>query len=103
MFRCILADVNGLIGKKEVVLPLFTGYIFCKFAPKTKLPVATIPGVIRIVGTKAPCPIAEHEIASIRRASLSPGGVRPYPYVAIGSKVKIEEGPFAGIEGVLIN
>jgi transcription antitermination factor NusG len=92
--------------KKEVVLPLFTGYIFCKFAPKTKLPVATTPGVIRIVGAKAPCPIAEHEIESIRRASLSPERVRPYPYdpyVAIGSKVRIEDGPFAGIEGVLIN
>lgn len=90
--------------QKDIQLPLFTGYIFCKFASRAKLPVVTTPGVIRIVGSrKGPIPIADHEIASIQIAVQEPVNVSPHPYLAIGSKVKVEEGPFTGLQGILVN
>lgn len=89
--------------QKDIALPLFTGYVFCRFAAKTKLPVMTTPGVIRIVGSsKGPIPIAEKEIASIQTAAQSPN-ICPHPYLAIGSRVKVKNGPFAGLEGILVN
>ena len=90
--------------QKDLWLPLFTGYVFCRFSAKAKLPVVTTPGVIRIVGSnKGPDPISDDEIASLRMAAQLPANIHPYPYLAIGTKVKIEEGPFAGLEGILIN
>src|SRR5438477_6273096 len=90
--------------QKDVKLPLFTGYVFCKFVAKAKLPVVTTPGVVRIVGSsKGPIPIADHEIASIQTAAQEPWNVSPHPYLAIGSKVKVEERPVAGLQGILVN
>jgi transcription antitermination factor NusG len=90
--------------KKDLVLPLFTGYVFCNFSIEDKLTVVTTPGVIRIVGSsRGPSPIADHEIASIKTAAQLPAKVHPYPYLAIGTRVKVREGPFAGLEGILAN
>src|SRR5215831_6448579 len=35
---------------KKIELPLFPGYIFCKFDVEKRLPILVIPGVISIVG-----------------------------------------------------
>jgi len=89
--------------QKQVEFPLFSGYIFCKFHPARKLPVITTAGVVRIVGTSCgPASIAEHEIDSIRRAVESGQKVQPHPYIAEGSKVRVENGPMAGIEGIFV-
>src|SRR5207248_7233331 len=35
---------------KELELPLFSGYTFCKFDAQNRLPVLIVPGVLAIVG-----------------------------------------------------
>jgi len=52
---------------KEVVLPLFPGYVFCQFDPVVRLPILTTPGVVRIVGgSHDPEPVDDAEIFSIQ-------------------------------------
>jgi len=34
---------------REIDLPLFPGYLFCRFSPEARIPVVTTPGVVDIV------------------------------------------------------
>ena len=53
---------------REVDLPLFPGYVFCRFDPQRRLPVLTSPGVVSILGIgKSPVPVEDLEIQSIQR------------------------------------
>lgn len=84
-------------------LPLFPGYVFCRFYPELLLPVVTTPGVVQIVGAgKQPQPIADEEIAAIQRMLHSGNEVEPWPYLKAGQKVRILDGPLFGIEGILV-
>src|SRR5438128_2109839 len=51
---------------KEVELPLFPGYVFCRFAPCSRVPILKTPSVMRIVGIGGtPTPIDDDEISAI--------------------------------------
>ena len=88
---------------KSVELPLFPGYVFCRLNPVYRLPLLKIPGVQHFVGIgKVPAPIEHSEIASIRMAAQSGLPMEPCSFQPIGQRVLIEDGPLAGIEGVLV-
>jgi transcription antitermination factor NusG len=85
-------------------LPLFPGYVFCRFNPEMLLPILMTPGVVRVVSaSKRPCPVAEEEIAAIQRIVSSGSTVEPWPYLQTGQKVRILDGPLFGIEGILLD
>jgi len=87
---------------KEIDLPLFAGYVFCRFCPQERLRVLLIPGVTGIVGFGGrPAPVEEEEIAAIRRMTASGNRLEPWPYLKAGQRVRIERGPLRGLEGVL--
>jgi transcription antitermination factor NusG len=89
--------------KKEITAPLFTGYVFCRFDAEVCAPVITTPGVIRIVGTaNRVVQIEDSEIEAIRMAVASGRSVSPAPYINIGDRVCIKEGPMAGCQGILV-
>jgi transcription antitermination factor NusG len=89
---------------KELELPLFPGYIFCRFDPQCRLPILKTPGFVSIVGiAKQPVPIDESELAAIRTLVSSGLSHQPWPYARIGQRVCIECGPLAGLEGILQN
>lgn len=88
---------------KQMDLPLFPGYVFCRFDPASRLPVLTTPGVVNIVGYgRDPVPIDEKEIANIRAIIASGLPATPWPYLRTGQRVLIEHGPLAGIEGIVL-
>lgn len=88
---------------KSVQLPLFPGYVFCRLNPERRLPVLTIPGVLHFVGIgKTPVPVEEAEIAAIRRAIESGLSTEPWPFLQAGQRVRLDRGPLAGLEGILI-
>ncbi len=88
---------------KEIELPLFPGYVFCRFNPLDRLPILTVPGVVHVVGVgRTPVPIDETEIATIQAALKSGLPSQPWPFLQIGHKVRIEHGPLCGIEGILL-
>jgi transcription antitermination factor NusG len=88
---------------KEIDLPLFPGYVFCQFSPLNRLPILSIPGVVNIVGVgRTPVPIDESEIAAIQGAVKSGLPSRPWPFLEIGHRVRIEYGPLSGVQGILL-
>jgi len=88
---------------KEWELPLFPGYVFCRFNPRVRLPILTTPGVVGVVGAGPnPIPIDEGELDSLRRAIQSHAQLQPFPFLPAGQKVRIERGAFTGVEGIVV-
>ena len=90
---------------KQIDLPLFPGYLFCRFELHDRLlPVLTTPGVIGMVAAgETLIPIADEEIESIRTVLRSGLATKPWPFLSVGSRVYIERGPLAGLEGTITN
>jgi len=88
---------------KSVTLPLFPGYIFCRIDPNFRLPVLTVPGALHFVGIgKVPIPIDGSEIAAIQNAVGSGLPAEPWAYLSVGQLVRLDQGPLAGLEGILV-
>ena len=84
-------------------VPLFPGYLFCRFDPSARLPILTTPGVLGVVGAgKTPIPVGDHEILSMRRAMSARLPMTPHPYWTRGQRGRIIAGPLAGVEGVIV-
>jgi transcription antitermination factor NusG len=87
---------------KRLDLPLFPGYLFCRFDPLDRLPILTTHGVIGIVSAgKTPIPVAEEEIEAVRRILRSSLAAQPWPFLSVGSRIYIERGPLSGLEGII--
>jgi transcription antitermination factor NusG len=88
---------------KQIEVPLFPGYFFCRMNPHNRLPVLTTPGVIQIVGVgKQPMAVEEQEIAAIQQAGKSGIPVMPWPYMEVGHLARIKEGPLKGLTGIVL-
>jgi transcription antitermination factor NusG len=88
---------------QSVDLPLFPGYVFCRFAYASRFPVLNTPGVTSVVGfSNVPTPVTDADISCIRAIHESGLPSQPWPYVRVGQRARIERGALAGLEGVLI-
>jgi transcription antitermination factor NusG len=89
---------------KMLDVPLFPGYLFCRFNPHHRFPVLRAPGVIQIVGiAKAPAPIEDHEIAALQCLVKSGLPAQPWPFLQVGQTAWIEYGPLRGLSGIVVN
>jgi len=87
----------------ELDLPLFPGYLFVHLELNDRLRVLQVPGVVRIVGFNGqPQPVAEYEITALRNTVGALMRIEPFPYLTTGCRVRIRQGPLAGIEGILL-
>jgi transcription elongation factor/antiterminator RfaH len=107
-FECFLPKYKSIREwsdrKKEVEQPLFPGYVFCRFEYSQRRPVVITPGVLQIVGCgRTPTPVEEREIEAIQFAIASEVPSRPWPYLAVGERVRIHTGRLSGLEGILVN
>ena len=88
---------------REIQLPMFPGYLFCQFDPNVRLPILTTPGVLHVVGSgRAPIPIDRAEMEAVRHLAESQLPAEPHPYLEVGQKVYIQEGPLIGTVGILL-
>ena len=88
---------------KTLQLPLFAGYVFCRFALEERVRILATPGVVLVVGSgRTPLPIESHEVEAIRTAVNSGQRISPWPSLEVGRTVRIEEGSLRGLEGVLL-
>jgi len=88
---------------KEMDVPLFPGYVFCRFDVHSRLPILVTPGVLLIVGVgKTPSPVDNREIAALQSIVKSGLQVEPWPFLKIGQRVRIERGSLEGVEGILV-
>jgi len=88
---------------RSVDLPLFPGYVFCRFLYSNRLPVLTTPGVRSVVCfANIPTPVSDAEISRIQAIQASGLPAQPWPYLQTGQRARIEHGSLAGLEGVLL-
>lgn len=88
---------------KELELPLFTGYLFCRLKAEIRNPIMLTPGVIRIVGSRTEiATIDEREIEALQGVAKNRIPARPCPFLNAGDRVRIQDGPLAGVEGILV-
>jgi dTDP-4-amino-4,6-dideoxygalactose transaminase len=88
---------------KEVEVPLFAGYVLCRFDLTDRVEVMDTPGVARIVGFGgAPAALEDSEIAAIQQLVASKAPLTPWPYLKTGDRVRVERGPMRGLEGTLL-
>jgi transcription antitermination factor NusG len=89
---------------KDSELPLFPGYVCCRFDVQSRLPILTTPGVIQILGAgNIPTPLSDVEVNSLQTAMKARHPVVPYPFVDAGQRVRINSGALAGVEGIVIS
>lgn len=89
--------------KKEIEVPLFSGYCFVRFSQQEKTPVQKITGVVGIVGSGSrPEPIPEQEIDALHRLMDSVLPYDPHPYLHEGMNVEVVRGPLQGVHGILL-
>jgi transcription antitermination factor NusG len=88
---------------RDLQLPLFPGYVFCRIPiEKCSLVLATT-GVVGLVGVqRRPLPIDDLEMAGVRRMVETQCLVEPWPLLRIGQRVRVRRGPLAGVEGILL-
>lgn len=90
---------------KSVEVPLINSYIFAKIRAKDVAPVRNSAGVVTIVSWHGkPAIIPDNEINAIKRLMDAEAEihVRNSTQLKRGAKVRIAEGPFTNMEGMLI-
>lgn len=89
--------------RKEVDLPLFPGYVFVHLASEDRLRVLQVPGVVRFVSFSGrPAALEQGEIETLRDGIANGIHAEPHPYLKVGRRVRIKNGPLAGMEGILV-
>ncbi len=80
-------------------LPLFPGYLFCRFDYSDRRSVLMTPGVMSIVEfCKQPHPVDESEIAALETVAQSGLLMQPWPFLKVGERVTIQDGPLRNVE-----
>lgn len=83
-------------------LPLFPGYVFVRLALRDRLRVLQVPSVVQLVGFGGhPAALPNEEIEALRTGLGQSLNAQPHPFLKVGKRVRITNGPFAGLEGVL--
>lgn len=87
---------------KQLDVPLFPGYVFCQFDAEYRLPILMTPHVMHVVGIGGvPEPVDEDEMGALQRVVASGLLLQPWPFLKIGERVVIQQGPLRNVEGVL--
>jgi transcription antitermination factor NusG len=82
--------------------PLFPGYVFIRVNQTHKVRVLELPGVVSIVGAaRQPTPLPDADIEALR-SGIHLLKAEPHPCLNLGDKVKIRNGPLAGMTGILV-
>jgi transcription antitermination factor NusG len=91
---------------RQVVLPLFPGYLFAKGGTSQLSQILRTPGVLTVVKNGAsPAMLSDSFIATLRRAVESPdvearASIEPHSY-CVEDEIVVREGPLAGLRGVV--
>ncbi len=88
--------------KKKVTEPLFKGYIFINSSEIERNSAVARESVIKTIFFDGkPAVIPNQEIESIKKMLESPEKIKVFNGITKGVIVKIESGPFEGIEGIV--
>jgi transcription antitermination factor NusG len=86
----------------ELDLPLFPGYVFCRFNRLVLGKAISTQGVTRVVGFGGtPAEVDREEVEALQLLSQSKFFREPWKYLPDGTLVLIETGPLTGIQGII--
>ncbi|OPY87611.1 MAG: hypothetical protein A4E71_00919 [Smithella sp. PtaU1.Bin162] len=94
--------------KKKIFIPLFPGYLFVEtpcLDNEFKISILKTFGVVRILGKKEnaePVAVPDNKIEAIKQLLNKKVEVFSLQYPQVGEPARIIDGPFAGIEGIVI-
>jgi transcription antitermination factor NusG len=94
-------------GRSHVVqVPMFPGYLFLRQTMEKAAYVEILKarGIVRILegGWNRLTPVAEEEVDAIQRLLASGEPLFPHAYFRQGDRVRVVEGPLAGVEGIFV-
>ena len=81
--------------------PLFSGYVFARFAPESRISVISTPGVLHLLGDEGRNMVCDQELTKIRHGLASGLPLRPHPSINVGTSVRVRDGIFSGAEGIV--
>jgi len=88
---------------KNVDLPLFPGYVFCRMDVSLRRPVLTIPGVVNVVGFgNLFVAVPDDQIQAVHRIIQSGLPSLPWPFLRDGDRIRVRTGSLEGIEGFVV-
>jgi transcription antitermination factor NusG len=92
--------------QRLIATPMFPSYLFVRHAmdKHSHVEILKARGVVRIIGGRWDqlSPVPDAEIESLQRVLSGDAAVMPHPHLREGQRVRIEQGPLAGIEGLLV-
>lgn len=89
--------------RKEIEVPLFSGYCFARFSWSDRLPVLQVPGVVNVVGGSGRAEaVPEEQIEAIKTLMTSTLPYDSFPYLHEGMEVEVVKGPLKGVRGILL-
>jgi transcription termination/antitermination protein NusG len=92
--------------QKTVELPLFSGYVFTKIAPRNdeRVRVLRAYGALSFVGARGQgIPIPEAQIHAVRTVIEERVVYEAFPFLKIGQRVRVRNGALSGVEGILVS
>jgi transcription antitermination factor NusG len=95
-------------GTRHLIpLPMFPGYVFLRHAmdKHSYVEVLKTRGLVRILGERWDrlAPVSDAEMDAIERIVSTELPILPHPYLREGQRVRITDGPLAGVEGILVH
>jgi transcription termination/antitermination protein NusG len=92
--------------RRRIQLPLFPGYLFLHhhMDKHSYIEVRKARGLVNILGGRWDqlMPVPEVQISAIQTMMLSSLPLLPYPYLQVGQRVRIIDGPLTDVEGILV-
>jgi transcription antitermination factor NusG len=86
----------------KLELPLFASYVFARIALNESAKVLSVPQVFSLVGnSRGPLPLPDEEIEALR-AGLNSANSTPWPFIKVGTRARITNGPLAGLQGIVV-
>ena len=81
--------------------PLFTGYVFVHLVPENRRVVTSIRRILRILGDEERDLVSYEQLEQIREGLASGLLLRPHSCVPVGTRVRVRDGVFGGVEGLV--
>jgi transcriptional antiterminator NusG len=107
MFFPTMRSWSRRAGRQRLItVPMFQSYLFIHRAieKRSYVEILKTRGLARILGTRwdSLTPVPDGEIEALQRIQSADLTVLPHPYLREGQRVRIEAGPLAGVEGILV-
>lgn len=86
----------------DLELPLFPCYVFVKMLLENRTRLLSVCGVVRLLTLNGTAGVFSDEEMDALQASLKQWGAQPFPFHCPGKRIRIQKGPFAGLEGTIL-